>query len=452
MALPEKIKRQHFSKHEQALLTKQCEAVILDPADEAFLKSSRSTATAEVFAGNSTCTPAFCTHNLKRSVGSPLMPENGTVDPPTNHPGCPTSEMRLSELCDSPSQRQVCSRNSAHLVCTQSASIDRPGRGHTDTGNTRLAPLPPSPNICQSSTCQRAQAVYYRDVDVRKKLRLYLGSPQKFDEALEFGFPFAKRFIRDHAASLNSSSQRSSSEGQCLDNNLQRFLAGTQDSLSFLDVSSEPCISLEVDADGSDDDLEHSNDECKEPLLADDSSVSDLEDPRTPSTVCEERFEMVGPTPGHYLPSKKPSPASIESSAGLRVRAAFPSASHKSAGSQSTNGPCYTDKPLPPEPPYDALHLWRPHSADSYERGILSNREMTLRLTLTRPELRAPEEDIYGWQDDARHLPEKQQPKSGPIAFGNLTALVDDDDRLTGGLYTRKSGAVMKVWQLVGGK
>ncbi|KAJ5563826.1 hypothetical protein N7513_000068 [Penicillium frequentans] len=52
--------------------------------------------------------------------------------------------------------------------------------------------IPPSqslPPVCAFGQSIDPSAQYYQDPDARLKLRVYLASPQKFDEAIEFGFP-----------------------------------------------------------------------------------------------------------------------------------------------------------------------------------------------------------------------------------------------------------------------
>ena len=60
-----------------------------------------------------------------------------------------------------------------------SRSISRPASRHQ--------PFQHAPKSSTSSIDPTAQ--YYHDPDARLKLRVYLASPQKFDEAIEFGFP-----------------------------------------------------------------------------------------------------------------------------------------------------------------------------------------------------------------------------------------------------------------------
>ncbi|KAF5711337.1 hypothetical protein FMUND_8971 [Fusarium mundagurra] len=140
-------------------------------------------------------------------------------------------------------------------------------------------------------------AAHYRDPEARKKLRAYLASPQKFDEAIEFGFP--------------------SQDGPRPQTGLNKASAYEPDRLrSFLE-------------------------DDRSSRYSDDASAAEPDSPKTPQ-----------------LFDKTPHIRSLRSS--------------------------------------------NEHS--SYSRGEKSiydpaaSREMTLRMTLTRPDLRQSEDQIYGWK------------------------------------------------------
>jgi hypothetical protein len=69
--------------------------------------------------------------------------------------------------------------HSQPLTPLSNRSESRPGSRHR--------PFQHEPKSSTSSIDPSAQ--YYQDPDARLKLRVYLASPQKFDEAIEFGFP-----------------------------------------------------------------------------------------------------------------------------------------------------------------------------------------------------------------------------------------------------------------------
>jgi hypothetical protein len=163
------------------------------------------------------------------------------------------------------------------------------------------------------------EAVYYRDPEARSKLRQYLLSPQKFDEAVAYGFPSTPPPEDDHdhfKMSVSSSN-----------NDAQTFLR--EDSMSFIDRYDE-----------ADSDYE----------------TSEEESPVTPANG-DEPF-------GGYNYNRLSIFGSLDTDD-------LPSLSFK----------------FQPE--------LRPSA------GIMNpftNRDMTLRMTLTRPDLRAKEEELYGWK------------------------------------------------------
>ncbi|KAK4230769.1 hypothetical protein QBC38DRAFT_356511 [Podospora fimiseda] len=161
----------------------------------------------------------------------------------------------------------------------------------------------------QSITAFDPAAAHYQDPEARLKLRVYLASPQKFDEAVEFGFPSADV--------LSPTAPQSTA-------NMSTFLV-----------------------DGDDDD--------NASLNSDESSLADPDSPQTP-----EAFEN---RPGGLRPP--------------RFGATTPTAD-PNYGRDLAEGNGYAQAPA-------------------------SSREMTLRMTLTRPDLRAHEDEIYGWQQKQQH-------------------------------------------------
>ncbi|KAJ5761855.1 uncharacterized protein N7511_005237 [Penicillium nucicola] len=67
---------------------------------------------------------------------------------------------------------------------------------------SRHRPFQHEPKSSTSSIDPSAQ--YYQDPDARLKLRVYLASPQKFDEAIEFGFPSLEQKKEENVAPENS--------------------------------------------------------------------------------------------------------------------------------------------------------------------------------------------------------------------------------------------------------
>lgn len=155
-------------------------------------------------------------------------------------------------------------------------------------------------------------AAHYQDPDARLKLRVYLASPQKFDEAIEFGFPATEALASSRPTEVQPAKQRHSRHGLFDDEKLQTFL--------------------------SDD---------KSSIYSDELSVADPDSPKTPN------------------PGEKPAarPLRVGTDSHLNLSLTYP----------------------------------RKMSTD-YAQAPASSREMTLRMTLTRPDLRAGDDQIYGWQ------------------------------------------------------
>ncbi|EXJ88445.1 hypothetical protein A1O1_05375 [Capronia coronata CBS 617.96] len=203
----------------------------------------------------------------------------------------------------------------------------RPGRNSTSSPRSQVEPssapaLPTKPIHSSSSTFSlrhlRSQAslssidpraTHYQDPSARMKLRLYLASPQKFDEAIEFGFPSVGQKTQQFDHTRPMTSPQPTPEVN------RTFFRDDTPSLS-----------------GDDDD------DVDEP--------DTLYDPRTPEDA---DFHM-------HRPSTRPS---MDGSTGLRS-------------------------------PTTRRH------PEVYARGVTADREMTLHMTLTRPDLRTPEsQPIY---------------------------------------------------------
>lgn len=151
------------------------------------------------------------------------------------------------------------------------------------------------------------RATHYQDPAARMKLRLYLASPQKFDEAVEFGFPsVAERKRWAHSRPMTSPQP------------------GPELNRTFFHDDT-PSLSGDDGDDGDEvDERDH------------------LYDPRTPEDPV---FQVNRPL--HK--------ASVDGANGLKP-------------------------------------FFLRRQPEAYARGIAADREMTLHMTLTRPDLRSPEE------------------------------------------------------------
>ncbi|KAH8166937.1 hypothetical protein CIB48_g1316 [Xylaria polymorpha] len=261
-----------------------------------------------------------------------------------------------------------------------SASSSRPDT--KDSSFTEQAPIPAhsrrksralsliTPKHGPQPSIASIDAAHYQDPDARHKLRAYLASPQKFDEALEFGFPANN----DHSAVLPGAlPRRSRSFSRGL------FMASSEKLKTFL-------------AD------DHSS------IYSQETSIPDSESPRTPHTP-ETRPHSTKP---FSLPSHND---------------AF--ASNLSAG---------------------------------YGHGLIASREMTLRMTLTRPDLRSHEEETYGWPCQPSRS-SQSRPQSRPFrvdspvpdpnkdtAKDNMDQIFADIDKELG---SSSEGVVKRFWNRV---
>lgn len=232
----------------------------------------------------------------------------------------------------------------------QSPTLAQPPVNSTQRRLSRtLSVMGPSKQIPTESTpVIDPTAAHYQDPEARHKLRAYLASPTKFDEALQFGFPSTDA----SQAPLNEGRRRQS-----------RIRPGdsTENMRSFLDFDGDEELSDRDDT----------------------SSVSDLDSPKTP------QIGGLTPPPGHHRPMRNSTdPTSYDS--GIRRTSA----------------------------------LSKPGTSDSHNPNPTSSREMTLRMTLTRPDLRANEELIYGRQSQAAYAGGRRKSHSAQLSRDDV-ALVN---------------------------
>lgn len=211
-------------------------------------------------------------------------------------------------------------------------------------------------------------ATHYQNPDARLKLRVYLASPQKFDEAIEFGFPSDQSIIVTSSGKENQmSNRRAGSKSELSDTNRTFF-----------------------------------NDDAGS-LLEDDTSIAEPDSPVTPS---EDVFQ--------YQHSRLMS----MSEASTTTRNEFAHLGFR--------------KPTPHK------------HAESYSLSSTGAREMTLRMTLTRPDLRADEDVIYGWQarERVRTPPKSDTPE--PLEQAIMRGPFDGEDGW--GPLPKDDGVVKRLW------
>jgi hypothetical protein len=213
--------------------------------------------------------------------------------------------------------------------------------------------------------------VYYRNPEARSKLRQYLASPQKFDEALTYGFPSNPQ--------ASPTSERGPSPillaPASSNNDAKAFLRN--DSISFLDRPST----------SSSEELSYSH------------SVAEPESPATPAdpdwswrTSKYNRVSIFGGLGSESMPS--------------------------------------LDLKFQPEVP---------RIPDLLSPSALTNREMTLRMTLTRPDLRANEEDLYGWR-------KQEIPEDDLLTLEDLPPIIEDHSGAQGAFALPEKSARSSVF------
>lgn len=244
-------------------------------------------------------------------------------------------------------------------IATQYAKPKTPPKPASPVKVT-FPPQPTTPTTHASHTPRHmieTSARHYQDPEARLKLRVYLASPQKFDEAIEFGFPALLQAKEIHLAPGRPSLVKHH-------HHHHHHTAPAASPLTWFNDESQPSA---VDA------------------LDSDSDTLSL-----PHTPCTPAFRDP-----HY-PSPRPTTSTDR------------------------------DALLPRKPP-----------AKPYAHVLSGTREMTLRMTLTRPDLRKDDEhpdSIYGDVDN-------------PLAPGQLP-----HSGVSGDIWDSlplREGVVKKLWQKV---
>ena len=375
--LPEKLRKVHYSREEQAVLLGRCEHAFLaldhdydhhlERAQQRFSDfhfgfqrdpyhtpdPPRQPSPALSF--NSTASWSL---TPSRSFFSPSAQEKEDAESslfyldimsPTS---CkrPTPQSAVRRTMSLTSSSMQYSSSSAVLVGHPVGFTSAPGpslhqRAHSSSLSGRTSLQTPTPPLFDP------EATHYSDPEARKKLRTYLASPQKFDEAIEFGFPST---AGEDSVAPHFQLPPITSHSRKFSRDMHTFLRDGK--LSFFE------------------DLGRDN----QGLESDDDSVPDVESPTTPSST------------GHSF----------------RVHTRQISHSKLCNDDLSALSPLHTS----------AGHF---------------NREMTLRMTLTRPDLRADEDKLYGWQATSPNVP-----RDDPLALEDLV-FSDDVTGTKGAFYVK---------------
>lgn len=306
--LPETVKRKQFTREERSLLEGRCQSVIMDAADETLfrmgtqanrscgtLDSSTSTVSQRTTADPPSPTDAFANNDLfDWRTSFRWLEEGDDLD----------LRLNLEEFHHSYVEKPLPQTSHSNNSRRRSLSLSAKPNNKPSTppyllnGGRRYSNQLPSarPSLSgapRSSIHVDPEATYYQDPEARLKLRVYLASAQKFDEAIEFGFPSTK--------------------------------------------DGRPATS-------------HTAGHSHTFLLQDDSFLDD-----------EDEYQRF------------------------------------SSQSSSNTRP---SRPMSGKPPNS---LKPPPMTGHYPLTSPGNREMTLRMTLTRPDLRADESQLYGWKKETTY-------------------------------------------------
>lgn len=370
LSLPDKLRKLYYSRAEVAAILNKCEQEFL-PNDHAveraqqrfsdfqfgFKRDPNSTSEQHLLRTRSRSLSLSADSSVsprQALFGTYTQEEEGdtesslfyldTMSPPTssksNRPRR-TMSLTASSMHYSSSSALVMSNPAGFAL----APAPRGQRQHSSSMSGRRSLQTPTPPLFDP------EATHYQDPETRKKLRTYLVSPQKFDEAIEFGFPSASD---NDGVTPHYQLPPITNHSRKFSRDMHTFLRDGK--LSFFE------------------ELSHEN----QGLESDEDSVADADSPATPSS------------PGHSF----------------RL--------HSRQISHSRMSPV-DHAPLSP----------------TYQKSGNLNREMTLRMTLTRPDLRANDDELYGWQPSS-----PKPPKDDPLALEDLV-LTDDMTGTKGAFYVK---------------
>jgi hypothetical protein len=377
-SLPEKLRKLHYSREEQALLLAKCEQAFLpsdydceraqqrfsdfhfgfqkDPYSSTDYRGRSPTPSLSLSRSQSEDSSigprqawfSESSQELDQDAASSLlyldiMSPRPTVSRRSTSASAITRTMSLSASSMQYSAQTAVLMGAGFTI----APAPTHQRAHSSALSGRRSSHTPSPPLFDP------EATHYRDPEARKKLRTYLASPQKFDEAIEFGFP-STTGGDDDCTNPHYQLPPITSHSRKFSRDMQTFLRDGK--LSFFEDFRNDNQGLESDAD----------------------SVPDMDSPTTPSST------------GHPFR--------------LHTR-------HFSHPKFSSDSP----SPLSP------LHPGPGHL----------NREMTLRMTLTRPDLRADDDQLYGWQESS-----PKPSRDDPLALEELV-FSDDTTGTKGAFYVK---------------
>ena len=378
MRLPEKVQKKHFTREEQIFLSGHFEGVIPDAADDIFYKlrhqRNQSVPTLSISLNSSKSstisTDQDCLFekipemDVSTLEGFRWMEDDDELDLSLDDYHAhiiPTTDSFPKSASRRPSFRRKLSLTNLPFGSARSITKCAPPKP--------VEPPPTLPMLTHQISSHRtpgkssrtraslersvdSSTKHYQDPEARLKLRVYLASPQKFDEALEFGFPS----LEDREM---LPSRRPSLPKHHTDSILRTFL--NEDNISFFGSQ-----------DGHDTE----------------TSIAEVNSPKRPSTTFFHSSDQV-----------------------------------------SILNPTSTDS-------HPSLEHCASRTSEPYAYVLAGSREMTLRMTLTRQDLRAHENHLDAATDD-------------PLALEHLPPLHEAGD-----IWDRhsKEGMVKKIWHRVSRK
>ena len=400
LRLPEKVQRRHFTKEERYLLSGQTDTALPDAADARLeqelyklnREANRSVPTLRTSSFSSLST--LSTFDLNQHIDSAVDMDESMIWFDDDNEVDLDSRLQLDDYHNfinkasdnnrrsssrGPSFRRALSLNSLPYGTNTSSpprsplsAIPPPPPLPTlripQSSHQRAIPRVPSPvpktqsSISAIESCAR----HYQDPEARLKLRVYLASPQKFDEAIEFGFP-------------------SLDEKDPLQLPLHR-----------------PSLSRK-----------HNTAPCRT-FLHDDS----------PSLIHGLDYDDDSSNDAASLPERDYPCTSIDSAFHTDATLLSPSVATSSRSSSTL-----FSKP--------ALRHY--HTREPFAQMLAGSREMTLRMTLTRPDLRADEKALYAHTtgDD-------------PLALEHLPPTKKEADIWD--TLPKDRGVVRRFWRKVSGR
>jgi hypothetical protein len=368
LSLPEKVRKQHFSREEQVILLSQCDQAFRPPHANSLDEAANQRLNDFDFDFPNKPVPPpkdgpeFRCRSFSNSSWSPRR-SSFAMSPRSADSGADSGMFFLDPMSSASGKVASASGHRRTMSLSSPTSLHSatsPLLGRAQDSLPFVYPSRPKHQRAQTTqlpgrsyllssptTLVDPEATHYRDPEARKKLRTYL-SPQKFDEAIQFGFPATPE---NDAIAPHYQLPPITTHARKFSRDMHTFLKDGR--LSFLDQKS-------IDNQG---------------LESDSESAVEVESPATPSST------------------------------GLSFRLhSRHMSSIDSTGLPSTQSSAYQ-----------------------------LNREMTLRMTLTRPDLRADDEKLYGWQA------QQTQPtlaKEDPLALEDLI-LSDDQNGTMGPFYVK---------------